>query len=158
MLLVQARKFLVLALALSAFAASPAYAEANTTTERYTEPYEATITACNGEDVHLTGELHFVVHTTNANGASHSTMVLIPQGVVGVGAETGTQYRAVGGDREQYNFNGVAPVTYTNTDMYNLVSQGGNDNLLVYFTIHVTVNANGETTVEVDQNTSVCIG
>jgi len=152
---------LVIAFALSAVVTFPSYAEAITITDSVTEPYETTITACNGEEVHLSGELLFIYHVTvDANDAIHSAFILVPQNVVGVGAETGVRYRAVGGDREQfYNLDAdVGPITYTNTDMFNLVSQGGSDNFQAKYTFHVTVNANGEITVEVDQYSARCVG
>lgn len=163
MLSVNTRKILalVISFALSAVVTFPSYAAAITVTDTVTEPYEATIEACNGEDVHLSGELLFISHiTVDASGAIHSAFILVPQDVVGVGAETGVQYRAVGGDREQfYNLDAdVGPITYTNTDMYNLVSQGGSDNLQVKYTFHATVNANGELTVEFDHFSAKCVG
>lgn len=151
---------LALALALSAVATIPTFAEADTATEIFTEPYNAIITACNGEEVQLSGELLFIFHTNrDAQDALHTTITLVPNQVVGVGAETGTKYRAVGGDRENYyNLDGEAPITYTNTDMYNLVSQGGTDNLQIKYTFHVTVNANGELSTEVDHFSAMCVG
>ena len=163
MLSVNTRKILalVISFALSAVVTFPSYAAAITVTDTVTEPYEATIEACNGEDVHLSGELLFISHiTVDASGAIHSAFILVPQDVVGVGADSGVQYRAVGGDREQfYNLDAdVGPITYTNTDMYNLVSQGSSDNFQVKYTFHATVNANGELTVEFDHFSAKCVG
>lgn len=151
---------LVLALALSAVATFPTFAKATTASEIFIEPYNATITACNGEEVQLSGELLFIFHTNrDAQDALHTTIALVPNQIVGVGSETGATYRAVGGDRENYyNLDGEAPITYTNTDMFNLVSQGSSDNLLAKYTFHVTVNANGEISAEVDQTTEECVG
>lgn len=151
---------LALALALSAVATFPTFAKATTASEIFTEPYNATITACNGEEVQLSGELLFIFHTNrDAQDALHTAITLVPNRVTGVGSETGTTYRAVGGDRENYyNLDGIAPITYTNTDMYNLVSQDGSDNLQIKYTFHVTVNANGEISTEVDHFSEMCVG
>jgi hypothetical protein len=151
---------LVLVLALAAVTTFPAYAQAITMIDRVTVPYETIVTACNGEDVYLSGELLLISQTTvDANTGVHSQFTLVPQYVRGVGSLTGTQYKAVGGDRSHFNIDAdSAPATYTNTDMYLLVSQGGTENLLVKFTLHVTVNANGEGTAFVDNFSAECVG
>ena len=151
---------LVVTLALAAVSAFPAYAQAITVIDRETVPYETIVTACNGEDVYLSGELLLISQTTvDANGGVHSQFTLVPQYVRGVGSLTGTQYMAVGGDRSHFNIDSdSAPATYTNTDMYLLVSQGGTENLQVKFTLHVTVNANGEYTAFVDNFSAECVG
>ena len=151
---------LMLALALAAVTAFPVYAQAFTITERVTEPFETVITACNGEDVFLSGELLLIFHTTfDAGGGIHSKFTLVPRHVRGVGSVTGTPYKAVGGDRSHFNVAADgAPLNFTNTDMFNLVSQGGTDNLQLKFTFHVTINANGVETVVVDHFSAKCVG
>jgi hypothetical protein len=162
MISVYTRKFLALVITLSLAAATfiPAYAEALTTTERVTEPYEDVVTACNGEDVFVSGEVLLIYQDTiDDTGGIHSQFTLVPSKVRGVGSATGTQYLAVGGDREHFNFySDGAPLSLTNTDMYNLVSQGGTDNLQVKFTFHITINADGEITAIFDHSSEVCNG
>jgi hypothetical protein len=150
---------LVITLALAAVTAFPAYAQAFTITERVTEPFETFVVACNGEEVFLSGELFLVFHTTiDARGGIHEKFTLVPRHVRGVGS-AGTLYKAVGGDRSHFNAAADgAPLNFTNTDMFNLVSQGGSDNLQVKFTFHVTVNANGVETVVVDHFSAKCVG
>lgn len=134
------------------------YAEASTETEMVIEPYDALITACNGEDVALSGELLFIFHdTVDAGGGFHSTFIVVPKDVRGVGSETGLNYKAVGGTREQYSFTKDNHSTYTNTSMYNLVSQGGSENLRARFTFHITFNADGDPVVEVDHSSESCV-
>jgi hypothetical protein len=42
--------------------------------------------------------------------------------------------------------------------MFNLVSQGGGDNIQLEFTLHATVNANGVQTVFFDHSSEQCVG
>ena len=162
MISANARKILalVITIALAAITAIPAYAQAFTSTEKVTEPFATLITACNGEDVFLSGELLLISHTTfDAAGGAHFKSTLVPRQVRGVGAETGTVYKAVGGDRSHFNIDAdFAPYIFTETSMYNLVSQGGSDNLQLKLTLHVTVNANGVETVTVENFSTKCVG
>lgn len=162
MISVHTRKILalVITLALTVVTTFPAYAQAFTITERVIEPFETVITACNGEDVFLSGQVLLIFHTTfDAGGGIHSKFTLVPRNVRGVGSVTGTQYKAVGGDRSQFNEAAdFAPLIITNTDMFNLISQAGSDNLQIKFTFHVTVNANGVETVFVDHFSAKCVG
>ena len=151
---------LVITLVLAAVTTFPAYAQAITFTDRVIEPFETIATACNGEDVFLSGELLLIFHTTiDAGGGIHEKFTLVPNHVRGVGTVTGAQYKAVGGDRSHFNADAdVAPLIFTNTDMFNVISQGGSENLQVKFTFHVTVNANGVETVFVDHFSAKCVG
>ena len=151
---------LVIALILAAVMALPAYAQAFTATDRVIEPFETVITACNGEDVYLSGELLLIFHTTiDARGALHSKFTLVPRNVRGVGSWTGTLYKAVGGQRDHFNTAvDFAPLNETFTSMFNLISQGGSGNLKIKATFHITVNANGEVTVFFDRFSARCVG
>ena len=162
MISVHSRKILALmiTLALAATTTFPAYAQAITITESVTVPFETVITACNGEDVFLSGERLLILHATiDSSGGIHSKFTLVPGHVRGVGSVTGTQYKAVGGDHEHFKMDvDGAPLNFTNTDIFNLVSQGGTDNLQLKFIFHITINANGEVTVEVDHFSAKCVG
>jgi hypothetical protein len=162
MISVHSRKILalVITLALAAVTTFPAYAQAITFTDRVTEPFETIITACNGEDVYLSGELLLIFHTTiDSGGGIHSKFTLVPRHVRGVGSVTGTQYKAVGGQRDHFNADvDFAPLNETFTTMFNLVSQGGSDNLQFKGTFHITINAKGEVTAFVDHFSERCIG
>src|SRR5688572_12479690 len=150
---------LVITLALAAVTAFPAYAQAFTFTERVTEPFETFVIACNGEEVLLTGELLLIFHTTiDAKGGIHSKFTLVPRHVRGVGS-AGTLYKVVGGSRSHFNADAdFAPLNFTSTEMFNVVSQGGSDNLQLKFTFHVTINANGVETVVIDHFSAKCVG
>ena len=151
---------LVMTLTLAAVTVFPAYAQGISFHDREIVPFETFVIACNGEEVFLSGELLLISHTTiDAHGAFHSEFTLVPRHVRGVGSLSGTQYKAVGGHRSHFNEDSdFAPFNFTNTDMFNLVSQGGSDNLQGKFTIHVTVNANGEVTAEVENFSEKCVG
>ena len=133
-------------------------AEAVTSTDMVTVPYDETVVSpCNGEPVVLSGSLLLIFHTTmDANGGFHGDFTLVPQQVRGVGVVSGTQYKAVGGTRSTFNTNGATE--FTSTDTYNLVSQGGIDNVLVTSTFHITFDANGVPTAVVDNFNLKCVG
>ena len=162
MISVHLRKILtlVIMLVLAAVTAAPAYAQATTITERVIEPLDAIVPVCNGEEVHLTGELHLTFQTTiDASGGIHERFTLVPDSVRGVGSVTGTIYQLVGGHRSSFNMDAdSAPLFFMNTEMFNLVSQGGTANLLGKINYHVTINANGVESVEVDQLSLQCVG
>lgn len=141
--------------------AFPAYAqEATTRDEQIVVPYETTVTACNGEQVLLSGELLLMSRTSiDARGGIHASFTLIPQQVRGIGAETGTQYHATGGERTHFYADAdVAPLIYTNTVTLNIISQGGTDNLYVKSALHGTINPDREETAFVNNFSATCSG
>ena len=142
-------------------AVAPVHAQATTYRETFTVPFNLVLfNECTGEDVALSGELRIRVKTTiDANGGIHSTFHLVPRRVRGEGVDSGIRYKLVGGARIHFNADADgAPLNFTATAMFNLVSQGGSDNLQVKFTFHVTVNANGEVTAVVDNFRLRCVG
>jgi hypothetical protein len=150
---------LVIALTLAAITALPTNAQAITFRDRVIVPFETFMIACNGEEVFLSGELLLMSQTTiDARGGFHSTFTLVPRHVRGTGS-AGTLYKAVGGDRSHFNADSdSAPLNFTNTDMFNLISRGGADNLQLKFTFHVTINANGVEAAFVDHFSAECVG
>jgi hypothetical protein len=156
---------LVITLMLAAVTTAPVHAEATTIVERTIvnlADYDVSITACNGEEVPLTGKLHLTSQTTiDAGGRIHERLMTVTDGVSGVGADTGTQYKTVGGDRWTWNYTAdadYAPYSFTQTDLLNLVSPGGTDNLQAKFTFHLTVDLNGLETAVVDASSVECVG
>ena len=95
--------------------------------------------------------------TEDSNGGFHDHFSLAPRHVRGVSA-SGVGYKVVGGDRSTFNVSGSGTETFTNTDQFMIISESGEDNLLIRFTFHVTVNANGETTSFVDKFFAKCVG
>ena len=153
---------LVITIALAAVTTVPAHAQATTITDRVVEPLDGAVAiACNGEEVIMSGELHITFQTTvDSGGGIHERFTLVPHNVRGVGSVTGTQYKAVGGNHWHVFTADAdsAPFNFTQAEMFNLVSQGGNENLQLKFTFHGTVNANGVETVFFDYSSEQCAG
>ena len=107
-----------------------------------------------GELVLVQGTLHLQDHITiNDNRASIKTHAQ-PQGADGVGLTTGDKYNATGVTQEQDSvpiIGGAAEFTFVNN--FRIIGQSDGNNLLVHQTVHQTINANGEvTTTIVDQS------
>ena len=137
-------------------AASP-----NHTKTTFVEPFDLVIPAadgCSGEDVHVFGDLDITVQTTtDSSGGLHTEVHLVPQ-LTGVGLSTGLEYIAVGPTHVVTFINGTGASVLSGVNITRLISPGSTDNLVLNQTIHVTVNANGTTTVEFDRVTFVCRG
>jgi hypothetical protein len=104
-----------------------------------------------GENVDLEGPLHVLITLTindnHVSGKAHYQ----PQGVKGVGQDTGDVYKATGVTQDQFSgslVNGQFTETFINN--FRIIGPGKDNNLLIHGTSHVTVNANGDVTVLVD--------
>jgi len=151
---------LTLALALAAVTTHPLHAQATPTRETETIPFLVVVTACNGEDILLEGELAVSEQTIiDPTGRIHFQSTLVPSHVGGVGLSTGAFYKAVGGERTHFDGEAdEAPLSFTFTSMFNLISNGSTDNLQVQIIFHVTVDEDGNVTVLIDQVSQVCLG
>jgi hypothetical protein len=108
---------------------------------------------CTGEDVELSGTIHLVSQLqSDGSEVGHFNF----QGVSAVGLTSGTTYRASSVD----NFHLAAPFPsdITSVRSLRLISRGPEDNLLVRFLFHITVNAKGEITAEVEDVSIKCKG
>lgn len=110
-----------------------------------------------GEVVSASGRLHFlfVIVFNGAGGAtfkSHSQ----PQGVSGVGQTTGVKYQGTGVTQDITSFGADFPITQTFINNFRFIGQGPGNNYLVHSTTHVTVNANGQITAEVNNVSVEC--
>jgi hypothetical protein len=104
-------------------------------------------------DVRLHIQLTSTVNGNSVSGHAHFQ----PQGGTLVGQATGDTYRATGETQESFKSslqNGQS--TFTLVNNFRLIGQGPAKNLLVHETIHVTVNANGDTTVSQDKLSIDC--
>lgn len=132
-------------------------AQATTTTTNTTLPLNMTVTACEGQSVTLSGNIHIVTHvTTNPNGfhiKEHSNY----QNVSGVGQPTPFLYRGVSSNNTHFN-NHPPQSNFSVVDQVLLLSQGLSDNLQVHVTMHFTINANGQTTATVENVRVECNG
>ena len=110
-----------------------------------------------GELVLVEGTLHLQDHITiNGNRASIKTHAQ-PQGAGGVGLTTGDTYNAVGVTQEQDSIpliNGAFEFTFVNN--FRIIGQKTGNNLQVHQTVHVTVDANGNVTTVVDNQSITC--
>lgn len=101
-----------------------------------------------GEEVHLTGKLHHLVHfIINSTGGVHFKFQSNDQGITGTGLTTGDKYHRTGATNSEFNAK-VGEQT-TVVDSFNIIGQGNGNNFLVHVTLHITVNANGTVTSEV---------
>jgi hypothetical protein len=110
-----------------------------------------------GEVVDLTGPLHSLISSTvngnNVSGYFHFQ----PQGISGTGETTGDKYQATGVTQQSFKTslqNGQANLTFVNN--FRIIGQGPGNNYLVHETMHITINANGTTTVSFDNLTIDC--
>ena len=109
-----------------------------------------------GEDVHLSGDLHTVIHVTrDAHDTYHIEQHYQPQGISGVGMTSGAQYQATGITRSSENVVGM-PYNYTLVNNFRIIGQGAGNNFLLHETFHITVNANGELTAVADNYSVDC--
>jgi len=109
-----------------------------------------------GETVHLTGELHSVFHVTeDESGGYHTVSHSQPQGVSGVGLTSGDRYQGTGVTRWTTNFN-VFPYNDTFINNFRIIGQGPGNNYTIHHNIHVTINANGDVTADVDNFKAEC--
>ena len=103
-----------------------------------------------GEVISLDGPLHilitFTINGKNVSGKTHFQ----PQGLSGVGLDTGDKYQATGVTQDRFKAslqNGQFNATFVNN--FRMIGQGPGNNFLVHENFHVTVNANGEVTADV---------
>jgi hypothetical protein len=77
--------------------------------------------------------------------------------ITGVGTTTGAQYRypTVSNEHATWAFD-YAPYAYTNLYRYEAVTPGPNNNEVYWQLWHVTVNADGTVTAEVDDSGFEC--
>ena len=114
-------------------------------------PFVSCANGGTGEFVDITGTLHTVAHSTvspngNISFFAHNQL----QWAKGVGQTTGDVYQANGVTHEvEANATGL-PFTTTITDNVLLIGPGPGNNRRVHMTIHLTVNANGEVTADVN--------
>ena len=111
-----------------------------------------------GEPVRLTGDMHALfLYTIDENGGRHVASHFQPMGITGYGEVTGDKYQATGVTRHDWNLQPAAyPVVYTLVNNFRVVGPGPGNNFLVHETYHITLNANGEVTAELDNFRGEC--
>ncbi len=111
-----------------------------------------------GEFLVVSGTLHVQIHeTVDGSGGYHFGAMVNAIGLAGVGLETGTLYRATGGNNEINNIgaNG-SPFSGTFVNNFRLIGTGGGESYQVHQTVHVTVNPNGMVTSSVSNANITC--
>ena len=120
-------------------------------------PLDAVITIpCTGDPVHLTGPLHTLVTSTVNNNTVSGSELNQPQGVTGTDLTTGARYQGTGETRSGFSaslINGQVQFTFVNN--FKII---GHDaaSYLVHETTHLTINANGTVTANVDNLSITC--
>ncbi len=108
-----------------------------------------------GEYVILTGTLHDLYHYTFDDlGGVHFTYLDNPQGISGLGWDTGAKYQGTGVTRGDFSYRIGYEESFINN--FRMIGQGPGNNFQVHETYHVTINANGTMTVYVDNFSVEC--
>ena len=115
-----------------------------------------TVNPCNGEVVSLSGTVNLRSHVTiDQNGGIHFNIHENTQGLSGTGLTTGAKYQVNSAEDQETNFKSL-PAESTFTMHSNVIAQGSVPNFVFHLTTHVTVNANGEVTALVLNQSSDC--
>jgi hypothetical protein len=111
-----------------------------------------------GELLTISGRLHILfTETFDAAGGAHFTFHFQPQGASGIGSVTGDVYRAVGKTGGSTHIgSGGLPFIDTFVNNFYMIGTGGGVNFKLHNTVHVTVNANGELSANVDNSSVTC--
>ena len=149
-------RFLIVCLiAVLAFLCVPAMAEVQTNIS--TDINLAVLIPCTGDTVLLSGPLHTLI-TATVNGNNVSGKVHFqPQGISGTDQSTGAKYQGTGVTQQNISVslqNGQANFTVVNN--FKIIGQGTSANYTVHQTVHITFNANGTATANVDNTKVVC--
>ena len=111
---------------------------------------------CAGDFVELQGQLHFLFHITQDDNKIIVKTHAQPQGISGIGT-SGAKYQGTGVSQDIFKGSFVnGQFTATSINNFRIIGQGPGNNLLIHSTIHITVNANGEVTAEVNNSSVEC--
>jgi hypothetical protein len=112
---------------------------------------------CTGDVIQFTGTIHFLAaETADGNGGFHLHFDDNVSGITGVGVPSGITYHGVGGDWFEVNARPPFPFVITQTDVFSFISVGSAPNMVITATLHMTVNANGTVTAQVDRFSFNC--
>jgi hypothetical protein len=141
-------------------AGNGAFGQATTTTTSETVPFTSSVfNPCNGDQVTFSGHLHVVnTMTTNASGGTHLKTHINYQGVTGTGVPSGINYQVRTVTNEVVNDNDGPQSTATVISTVGLIAQGPALNFFLRTVLHITINANGQTTSEVQEVSFECRG
>jgi hypothetical protein len=148
--------FLVSALSLLVFAPGRVSARATVTDTNDMIPFEFDVDVpCTGDVVHVTGKLHFTVHTVETSSGYFQVHFSSSLTGSGVGDVTGNTYHVTLKNSEVRN---DVPAGFEDSFIANnhVISEGSAPNLDAHSTIHFTLNANGVVTAQVSNLTFSC--
>ncbi len=139
---------------------TPTAAQATTVTTNETLPFTDTrMNPCNQDLVTFSGEMHITNHvTTDAGGGTHVRTHVNYQDVSGTGAPSGVNYRVVTTRNETLNDNDTPQSELTVIQVVRFVALGLTPNFQLQVVLHITINANGQTTSEVTETRIICRG
>ncbi len=148
------------ALLFAACASTDAFAQASTTTTSENIPFTSSLfNQCNGDTVTFSGTLHVTnTYTVDASGGTHLKTHSNYQDVTGTGAPSGINYNVRTISNEVVNDADGAQSSATVISIVKLTAQGPALDFYLRIVIHVTVNANGETTSQVQEVSIECRG
>lgn len=110
----------------------------------------------NGEVVDFSGSLHEVISSTVNDNNVHVNQLFNPQRAKGIGETTGDVWEATGETRQDTNAS-VASFPFETTFVNNFkLINGKAGSFIAHETFHVTVNADGATTVIHDSFSMTC--
>ncbi|MBV9928769.1 MAG: hypothetical protein JOZ96_27385 [Acidobacteria bacterium] len=148
------------ALLFTAFACATARAQASTMTTNENIPFTSSLfNPCNSDQVTFSGTLHVVnTMTTDASGGTHLKTHLNYQDVTGTGVPSGITYNVRTVTNEVINDNDGPQSEMTVISTVKMVARGPALDYYMRTVIHITVNANGETTSTVQEVSIECRG
>ena len=147
--------------AISAMVAGVSAAQAAVVTnEIITESFSVSVPCANGgvgETISGDVQLHFLMTSTVNGNKVAGKFHFQPQGSTLVGETTGDVYRATGVTQGTFSGslkNGQYTETFVNN--FRMIGPGPGNNILVHETFHITINANGDVTVERESISDEC--
>jgi hypothetical protein len=137
-----------------------AFAQATTTTTNETVPFTSTLfNPCNGDTVTFSGNMHVTnTMTTDADGGTHLRTHINYQDVTGTGVPSGITYKVRTVTNEVSNDNDGPQYEATVISTVKLIAHGPALDFYLRTVMHVTVNANGQTTSNVQETSIECRG
>ena len=112
-----------------------------------------------GELLTISGRLHILsTQTEDSAGGLHLTFHFQPQGATAIGPDTGDLYRAVGVTRGTTNIaaDGL-PFIDTFVNNFYMIGTANGVKFKLHNTVHVTINANGDLSADVDNSSVTCM-
>jgi hypothetical protein len=148
-----------LGLALLVLTAVPALAQSSTGASSVRVPIRYTfgVDVCTGEMIRFEGILHVAASVAqDEHGGYHYRSNRNWQNATALGLSSGNEYRVASNDRVIANFPDADSESYTVVAQSHLVGIGQDESALLQETYHLTINANGEWTADVENVVLKC--